>query len=258
MLSIHRGLIEKHWTDPLRRDLLRALQELGAQGADLDECVIDLARRNRGALSAVYDLARELCSFHDLCGAPPLLDAVRTTLGVEALHMPFQHTVFRIDLPEENWRGFGWHQDFAYNMLGRTSLTMWTPLTSTDEHNGSVEVAAAESMRVYPIEVRWKRDPEGRIGSGRDAFIAPRFHAAFERAAEAIPLEVGDVMLFGPLMVHRSGHNRGPKPRVSIQVRYGHLFAPEMIERQWAHRRQDGFHTFKALYPELVELEEEA
>ncbi|WP_439816454.1 phytanoyl-CoA dioxygenase family protein [Zavarzinia sp. CC-PAN008] len=231
-------------------------------GTDLDTAVDAVVARDRRLLSQVYDAMRETLAFRRVVTAPELVDAVAQRLetaglGTARLHSPFQHAVFRMDLAGEGYRGFGWHQDYPYNMLCGRSLTAWTPLTDSGPHNGAIDAVPALSDRVWPVEIRFKRNADGSRGRTADAFIAPRFHAAFEAAQVKLSLAPGDVALFGNRVVHRSGHNPGPRHRYSIQVRFGDLLAPEVVARAWANRRVEGFHTFKALHPDLIEFEEE-
>lgn len=259
ILNLHRRLIPAE----LIGEAVQTLGELAvAAGAppleDIDACVTALAAIDRRRLGRVYDAMRETAVFRAVVTCEPLQAAARARLGCRRLHSPFQHCVFRMDLAGEPWRGFGWHQDYAYNMLSEDYVTAWLPLTLTGPHNGSIQAAPSLSDQVYPVEIRFKRDPKGDSLGTRDAFIADRFQPAFDAAAETLELEPGDVALFHNRLVHRSGFNPGPRHRYSIQARFGDLLAPEVAARDWAHRRADGFDTFKALHPELVEYEETA
>lgn len=255
-MRVYPGLLPLDKVEALKQDLLGLLWALGQSGDDLDACVAGLARGDRRALAAVYDVVRECQSFHGLIHDEALLSVVRKELNAQRIHTPYQHSVFRMDLPLEGFRGFSWHQDKPYNMLSNTSVTMWTPLTAAGPDNGSIQVAPTQSNRLYPIHVSPKRDPEGNVIGGLSAYIPPRFHGRFEDHAETVQLVPGDVALFGPLLVHRSGLNPGPRIRFSVQCRYGDLLAPEMIERRWQNRRREGFHTFQNLHPDLVEAVE--
>ena len=236
------------------RDLLRAI---GAQGPDdLDLLVDDLRARDRAALGAVYDVIRDTDVFRRIVTHPDLTAAAAAMVGAERLHSPFQHAVFRMDLAGEGWRGFGWHQDFPYNVLSARSVTAWLPLTASGAGNGGIDVAEQVSDRIYPVEVRWKRNAQGQSLGTRDAFIPERFHADFEACAVKPELAAGDAVIFHNSVVHRSGRNPGPRHRYSIQVRFGDLFAPEVIARHWRPRTRDGFDTFRDLHPELIEFEE--
>lgn len=226
-----------------------------AQG-DLDERISALAAGDRSALSAIYDAFRESLIFQRIISAEPLIEAARAMSGGEQVHAPFQHAVFRMDLAGEAWRGFGWHQDYPYNMLSERYVTAWSPLTDSGPHNGSIQAAPNLSDRVHPVEIRFKRNASGDRLATRDAFIAERLQPNFDADAQTLELKAGDVALFDNRLVHRSGFNPGPRHRYSIQVRFGALMAPEVVARRWANRRQDGFDTFKALHPELVEFEE--
>ena len=230
--------------------------DAGAESDELDVLVDGLGAHDRSALAAVYDAFRETLIFQRIVTAPALLDAARDMTGAERLHSPFQHSVFRMDLVGEHWRGFGWHQDYPYNMLSKRYVTAWTPLTPTSAANGSIEIAPSMSDRIWPIDIRYKRDGAGERLGTRDAFIAERLQPTFDACAETLALDPGDVALFDNRLVHRSGYNPGPRHRFSIQARYGDLMAPEVVARGWRNRRTDGFDTFKALHPDLVEYEE--
>jgi hypothetical protein len=259
-LRIARGLLPpalvEEAVDTLAAMITGANGSANAVRPDLDGLVDALGMRDRDRLGAVYDGFRETVVFQRIVAAPALLDAARRMIGAERLHSPFQHSVFRMDLVGEHWRGFGWHQDYAYNMLSERYVTAWTPLTPAGAANGSIEIAPSLSDRIWPIDIRFKRDAEGRRLGTRDAFIAERLQPTFGAAAEVLTLDPGDVVLFDNRLVHRSGYNPGPRHRYSIQARYGDLMAPEVIARGWRNRRADGFDTFKALHPDLVEYEE--
>ena len=126
---------------------------------------------------------------------------------------------------------------------------MWAAVTT-----GAVNPAMSD--RIHPVDIRYKRDAEGQRLKTRDAFIAARLQPVFETCSETLTLDPGDVVLFDNRLVHRSGYNPGPRHRYSVQVRFCDLLAPEIVARSWANRRADGFDTFKALHPQLVETEE--
>jgi hypothetical protein len=257
-VQTHRGLVPRALVDESVATLCELLRAVGAQGPDeLDLLVDDLARRDRRRLGAVYDAMRDAEIFRRVVTAEPLCAAARDMVGAARLMSPFQHAVFRMDLAGEAWRGFGWHQDFPYNLLCRNSLTAWLPLTPSGVENGGVQVALVETDRLYPVEIRYKRDAGGRRLSTRDAFIAPSFHAGFEACATTPELLPGDVLMFRNTVVHRSGANRGPRHRYSIQVRFGDLLAADVVDRDWRHRRADGFDAFSELHPELIAFKED-
>jgi hypothetical protein len=239
---------------------VRTLESVGVGGviglADLDALVDHVRATDRERLGAVYDAFRETLIFQRIITATELVEAAREMIGAARIQAPFQHAVFRMDLAGEAWRGFGWHQDYAYNMLSERFVTAWLPLTSAGPHNGSIDVAPALSDRIHPVDIRFKRDASGARLATRDAFIAQRLQPRFDAAARKLSLEPGDAALFDNRLVHRSGFNPGPRHRYSIQVRFGDLMAREMVERGWRNRRIDGFETFKALHPELIESEE--
>jgi hypothetical protein len=220
--------------------------------------VDSLVAQDRRRLGAVYDAMRDTEVFRRVVTVPALTQAAAAMIGARRLHSPFQHAVFRMDLAGEAWRGFGWHQDFPYNVLSAASVTAWLPLMPSGAANGGVDIAITEPGALFPVEVRYKRDDAGRRLSTRDAFIAAEHHAAFEARHVKPELAPGDVLMFHNTIVHRSGRNPGPRHRYSVQVRFGDLLAPEMLARGWRHRSADGFDTFAELHPELIAFNETA
>lgn len=257
LLRLERGLMPAG----LMEDAVATLIDMMAPGsgpdADLDRVVDEVRRNDRARLGQVYDAFRESLIFQQLIMADPLVAAARQMVGAARVHAPFQHAVFRMDLAGEAWRGFGWHQDFPYNVLSNRFVTAWLPLTPAGPANGSIQAAPDLSDRLYPVDIRFKRDGEGRRLATRDAFIAEHLQAGFDADAQTLILEPGDVALFHNRLVHRSGFNPGPRHRFSVQVRFGDLLAPEMLARGWRNRRVDGFETFKSIHPELIHSEEQ-
>jgi len=257
LLRLERGLMPAG----LMEDAVATLIDMMAPGsgpdADLDRVVDEVRRNDRARLGQVYDAFRESLVFQQLIMADPLVAAARQMVGAARVHAPFQHAVFRMDLAGEAWRGFGWHQDFPYNVLSNRFVTAWLPLTPAGPANGSIQAAPDLSDRLYPVDIRFKRDGEGRRLATRDAFIAEHLQAGFDADAQTLILEPGDVALFHNRLVHRSGFNPGPRHRFSVQVRFGDLLAPEMLARGWRNRRVDGFETFKSIHPELIHSEEQ-
>ena len=257
LLRLERGLMPAG----LMEDAVATLIDMMAPGsgpdADLDRVVDEVRRNDRARLGQVYDAFRESLVFQQLIMADPLVAAARQMVGATRVHAPFQHAVFRMDLAGEAWRGFGWHQDFPYNVLSNRFVTAWLPLTPAGPANGSIQAAPDLSDRLYPVDIRFKRDGDGRRLATRDAFIAEHLQAGFDADAQTLILEPGDVALFHNRLVHRSGFNPGPRHRFSVQVRFGDLLAPEMLARGWRNRRVDGFETFKSIHPELIHSEEQ-
>jgi ectoine hydroxylase-related dioxygenase (phytanoyl-CoA dioxygenase family) len=255
-LDIRKDLIPAALIDEAVQTLRDLVAAAGSPVGDLDDQVSALAVRDRSRLGAVYDAMRETAVFRRIVTCESLLEAARIATGARRLHSPFQHCVFRMDLAGEAWRGFGWHQDYAYNMLSEEFVTAWLPLTPAGQDNGSIDAAPAASDQIYPVDIRVKRNEAGASLGTRDAFICERFHPRFEACAVKLELQPGDVALFHNRLVHRSGFNPGPRHRYSIQARFGDLLAPGMAARGWRNRLADGFDAFKALRPELVASEE--
>lgn len=242
----------------LNADLLAVMQSLGVSAENIDESARLLAQKDRSLLSSVYDVVREMESFNRLIFSPRIIGAVKKILGEGPLHTPHQHAVFRMDLPGEPFRSFDWHQDFPYNMLSKDSLTVWIPLAGAGIFNGSIDVVCQKDAQLYPVDILFKRAPDGKIIGGRDAFIPREFAKLFDAECTKLELLHGDFALFGSHVVHRSGHNPGPNIRFSVQIRYGKLLDSQVVQRRWSNRRNDGFETFEKIYPALIASKEQA
>lgn len=247
-----------HEIRALNLDILSLMHSLGAKGDNIDVATRELAKKDRSLLSSVYDVVREMASFHQLVFAPGILAAVRNLLGEGPLHSPYQHAVFRMDMPQEPFRSFDWHQDYPYNMLSQNALTAWIPLAGAGEFNGSIDVVLKKDEKIYPVDIKFKRTPDGQIIGGRDAFITKDYADGFESSSVKLEMQSGDFALFGSHIVHKSGLNPGPNVRFSVQIRYGKLLDPQLIQRRWANRRSDGFDTFSNIHPNLVASKEQA
>lgn len=253
---IYRNLLP-HALVAEARDCLAAM--LRAIHPDIDADSLDAlatktAQAYRADLGAIYDAFRETVVFRQMITDSALVQAASALLGTERLHSPFQHAVFRLDMPGEDWHTFSWHQDFPYNTLSNDYVTAWMPLTSTGPHNGSIDVVPGSHRQLYPVQVTHKRDAAGNKRATRDAFIAPAFRERFEAACIKPELEPGDVILFHNALVHRSGRITGNSNRFSVQARFGNLLAEEMAARRFVNRRRDGFEVFQGLHPELIEF----
>lgn len=98
-----------------------------------------------------------------------------------------------------------WHQDSGYGRLEPPrDLTVWIALSDTDEENGC--------LWVLPGSERKGLQPHGPVGSLVGAEV--------EGSGVAVPMQRGDALLFGGLLMHRSLPNRTAEPRHAMYLRY--------------------------------------
>ena len=227
-----------------------------APDADIDTlfnalCAID---RRLGAL--VYEAAREVPAFYSLLLHPWVQDVVKTLLGTDTLHIPYDKAMFRIDRSNEPWFEFHWHQDYTYNQMSDPTVTVWTPLTPVTEDMGPLHVIPRSHGQIHPVRLEPKRDDHGRPKVTKSAVLADADAADLDARAVPVCLEPGDVLFFHQLLLHRSGRNRSNRARWSMVPRYGRMLDPEMVARGWEIERSPDFAVLKERHPQAVVSED--
>lgn len=224
--------------------------------ADLDAlfnalCTID---RRLGAL--VYEAAREVPAFYALLLHPWVQDVVKTLLGTDTLHIPYDKAMFRIDRPNEPWFEFHWHQDYTYNLMSDPTITVWTPLTPVTEDMGPLHIIPRSHDRLHPVRLEPKRDDHGRPKATKSAILSEADADELDSRAVTVCLEPGDVLFFHQLLLHRSGRNISDRSRWSMVPRYGKMLDADMVARGWAIERSPDFAVLKERHPRSVVSEE--
>jgi hypothetical protein len=102
---------------------------------------------------------------------------------------------------------FQWHQDNAYNGLPVEHFQLWIALTETRNANGTLWLAPGSHKR--------GQLPHERVPGRRQ--LAVRAPVGQTVCVDA---DVGDVVLFSSLMLHRTGPNHTDSTRVAYVVEY--------------------------------------
>lgn len=165
---------------------------------------------------------------------PRLLDLAESLIGPELQCSPIQH--IRAVPPEQsmmsNSRANHWHQD-AGTVLpeadGQIIATMWIPLFDVPEDGGCLEILPGshkEGLRRHLVNGEIRVDP-----SDVPALLPKR-----------LPTQAGGLILFHPLMMHRSHPNLTDRVRWSMDLRYqdarkptGRPFLPSFVVRSTSH-----------------------
>ncbi|HVP30707.1 MAG TPA: phytanoyl-CoA dioxygenase family protein [Myxococcota bacterium] len=162
--------------------------------------------RNRTLLVSVQ-LCHRSEPVRRFCTGGPQVPLVRDLLGPDVC---LTHTQFLNKLPDgpETRSDVPFHQDNGYGRLEpMTDVTVWMALTDTDEENGGLVVVPG-SHRLGLLE-------HGRAG------VNPALRELAVRE-EGVPLRLaaGEAVAFSGLLVHGSGPNRSPSPRIAFYARY--------------------------------------
>ena len=165
---------------------------------------------------------------------PTLLDLAESLIGPELLCSPIQHV--RAVPPEQaamrNPRSHHWHQDAGTvqpEADGQIIATMWIPLFDVPLDGGCLELLPGShrlGLRRHLVNGEIQVDPR----EVPDLTPAP------------LPTKAGGLILFHPMMIHRSQPNQTDRVRWSLDLRYqdsakptGRPFLPGFVVRSRAH-----------------------
>jgi ectoine hydroxylase-related dioxygenase (phytanoyl-CoA dioxygenase family) len=153
-------------------------------------------------------------------GFPSIVKAV-LDLGVKDplfLTQPAAH-VMGID---EEWAGVGLHQDWTALQTGLNTVVAWIPYTQVGIEN-------------YPIEFAIGSHLKGLLPARPGAHYSECEDQGFE--FEAVPCEVGDVVLFSVFTAHRT-RTPGKGLRLAISHRFEDARDPWYVQHGYSAQRR--------------------
>lgn len=186
--------------DPEAPEQIKALMS----APDAGETAWELRTAATGHFPLAVRLGESLWS---IAKEPALRELVGTILGTGPLrmHMP---PMARFVLPGNGEAGVPAHQDATYNTHMANFVTAWTPLVEIDQLCGGVTVFPGSDREQLPA----RRMHHGVWLEGLDT--------SGWQAIDCVPMSPGDILLFNPLLVHRSMANLSERIRFSIDCRF--------------------------------------
>jgi ectoine hydroxylase-related dioxygenase (phytanoyl-CoA dioxygenase family) len=115
------------------------------------------------------------------------------------------------------------HQEWS-NMQGSTSgIVVWSPLVEVTEEMGLLQVISGSHLNgLMPIK-----------GSENNNYPLEINNEFNDSEFTNVKLNVGDILLFHPLLVHRSGINTSDKIRWTINFRFNNSMDKEFTKRDF-------------------------
>lgn len=157
----------------------------------------------------VYDELQRLEHFHALAHRPELLGLMRTLLDESAFPHPL--SIARLVFPDNEAWSTPPHQDFINNQGTKDLYAAWIPLSDCPTTLGSLAVLpGSHHFGVLPVEYAW--------GAGHRQTKLPPEYA--EETWVGGDLQLGDVVIFHSLAVHRALPNKTERMRLSVDYRY--------------------------------------
>lgn len=126
----------------------------------------------------------------------------------------------RMDMPHEDQYLFRWHQDITYLLGSRNSITFWLPMGRADAAHGTIELVPDTHHEIAPfiISSPGVRDKTAQLSPSDIKLVSDPCGPGL-----VVEADVGDVVVFSQLLLHRSLPNRSSRPRWSVQIRYSDL-----------------------------------
>lgn len=252
-----RNLVPRRLIDGLSRTLMQMIEAQfraagldAPAGADLDTAFNALCAHDRHLGGHVYEAGRRSAGLFAALSAEPVMSAIATLLGSDAIVLPPKHVMLRIDRRDEAKFSFPWHQDYPFNLMSRPTVTIWAPLTPVTEDMGQLQLIPGSHHDYHRVKVE---------ADNRFVTFADLDDAALDEQAVAVDVRPGDALLFHDLLIHRSGENLSDRARWTVNARYGDANDPDFAARGWRYREQAGFDETNALHPgSVVEAEPSA
>jgi phytanoyl-CoA hydroxylase len=200
--------------------------------------ILELASSNRAALGALYRSLRHLPSLQNLLvdrKAKALCSQLIPDLGILNI---CPYTATRIDIKGEEQYLFDWHQDYHYIQLSEDSVVIWFPFLPLDS-TGAVEILDRSHLN----GIRRARMLDTL------SIIEDIDFTCYETVSPV--LDVGDILVFSTLTIHRSKPQCTYPLRLTSQFRYGNFAHRNAISRGWPVGQLEG-RPFHLDHPDLV------
>jgi ectoine hydroxylase-related dioxygenase (phytanoyl-CoA dioxygenase family) len=223
------------------------------ENLDLDALFNQLCARDRRFGGEIYDYVRDLPDFYRMVHADPLKIVIGRLLNNTLLQCPFDLSLFHISRPNEPKYSYSWHQDYTYNLMSRSTVTVWMPLTDTGNDLGALHVVPGSHREIQEVIVLNPNFRSGQGGGGQVYAFKNITNEEMDRRSVQVPVMAGDALYTHSLTLHRSGANVADRSRWVVNPRYGDFLDKELVARGWMSGRGEHKQRFSLVHPLLAE-----
>lgn len=157
----------------------------------------------------VYERIQRLQDFHALSHEPSVMRLMRGLLGESAFPHPL--SIARLVFPENRDWSTPPHQDYVNNQGTPDLYACWIPLSDCPQAMGSLAVLeGSHTLGLQPVEYA--------LGAGHRQTTLPAEVEALDWVAS--DLELGDVLVFHSLTIHKALANDTERMRISVDFRF--------------------------------------
>lgn len=227
-----------------------------SENDNIDNIYQKLFDHNPAVTGGIYDVIRELPEFLEMINNESLKSLVKKMFGWKKVHLPFGLCQFRIDRPQDSKYHFDWHQDYPYNIISKSAVTFWVPLTDVTLETGAIRILPNSHHKIHPVKGKTSYAPgeKGNAASHLTYKLDNPDLDSLESESISIPVKAGNILVFNSLVLHRSGNNlsNGLNRWVSI-FRMGDLYDKDLLSRDFFCSRPNKPNTmagFSQVHPE--------
>jgi ectoine hydroxylase-related dioxygenase (phytanoyl-CoA dioxygenase family) len=209
----------------------RARGEQRPAGGRFDAGIMDLVAKDRAEGSFIYNACRQLLSVHALDVKSELVELSKALIRTDFI-CASNVKMMRMDLPHEEKFLYPWHQDFPYVQDSEDALVYWFTIHDLVGNNGGL-VCALGSHRdgVHPVVVP-DADNQSKNRAHSISLADPALPDRFPQF-HLSEFEVGELLVFSTLLLHRSIENTSAHPRWSVQLRHGNFANERIVKKGW-------------------------
>ncbi len=223
----------------IKKVMLRKLKTLKpdfSEKLDIDSIYNKLHTIDPFLSGGIYDVIRELPEFLDLININSLKVLLKNLFKWKQIHLPYGLCQFRIDRPGDTKYHFDWHQDYTFNIISKSAITFWVPLTDVTLEKGAVRILPGSHKKLLPVKGKACYEP-GKNGNASSHLTFKLFNSKasdLEDSSISVPIKAGQILMFHSHVLHRSGYNQsnGLNRWVTI-FRMGDLYDNDLILRNF-------------------------
>ncbi len=190
-----------------------------------DAGIIDLSKTNHDLWVGAYDQLRflpEILSFTD----EPIIKEHIKKCGIE--FPVVDEIVIRGDMPNDDKWLSSIHQDFTYFQGSMNCVVIWIPFQEITNDIGPLDIIP---------------------GSHKEGVFDQEKNSVNDSEFSAVPMKIGEALIFSQFLIHRSGKNRSKNIRFSLQIRINDLNQNEWAKRKFFFPKREIIHPPKVEFP---------
>ena len=213
----------------IRAAIARMIAQYSLPNENLFDACIRLNQENDKALYNVYRVSHQTSAMNRLREQCRQVVEQVMPKDTGVLIDVDSHIIFCI--PDSTRLTWGWHQESTYDVFDGNGVNFCLPIFErATRENGSMSVLrGSHVMGKLPFDT--VREHENGATT-----LVPKRIEEFEREFEEVVFEAdpGSVVMFNRHLIHRSNHNRSPRPRITAVIRFMQIETlPESFEKPY-------------------------